>query len=75
MKQQSSIHHIFFGIFSPIIPDAIKSVDIYKADFPVNYGGRLSSVIDISTKDGNKNHFSATGSLDLSLPAVQLRDR
>jgi len=54
-----------FGIFSPIIPDAIKSVDIYKADFPVNYGGRLSSVIDISTKDGNKNKFSATGSLGL----------
>jgi len=51
------------GIFSPIIPDAIRSVDIYKADYPVNYGGRLSSVIDIHTRDGNKNKFS--GSLNL----------
>ncbi|MBN1598095.1 MAG: TonB-dependent receptor [Bacteroidales bacterium] len=53
------------GIFSPIIPDAVKSVDIYKADFPVQYGGRLSSVVDIRTKDGNKNKFSASGSLGL----------
>ncbi len=53
------------GIFSPIIPEAIKSVDIYKADFPINYGGRLSSVVDISTKDGNKNNLSASGSLGL----------
>jgi hypothetical protein len=53
------------GIFSPIIPDAIKSVDIYKADFPINYGGRLSSVVDISTKDGNKNKVSASGALGL----------
>lgn len=57
------------GIFSPIIPDAIRSVDIYKADFPVNYGGRLSSVIDIHTKDGNKNRFS--GSFDLGYVAMR----
>ena len=53
------------GIFTPIIPDAVKSVDIYKADFPVNYGGRLSSIIDIQAKDGNKNKFSASGDLGL----------
>lgn len=49
------------GIFSPIIPDAVKTVDIYKADFPVNYGGRLSSVVDIRTRDGNKNKFAFSG--------------
>jgi hypothetical protein len=53
------------GIFSPIIPDAIQSVDIYKADYPVNFGGRLSSVVDIRTKDGNKNQFSASGNIGL----------
>ena len=53
------------GLFTPIIPDAISSVDLYKADFPVNYGGRLSSVIDIHTRDGNKNHFSGSGALGL----------
>jgi len=51
------------GIFSPIIPDAVKSVDIYKAGFPVRYGGRLSSVIDIRTRDGNLNKFSASGAV------------
>lgn len=49
------------GIFSPIIPDAVKTVDIYKADFPVNYGGRLSSVVDIHTRDGNKSRFAFSG--------------
>lgn len=53
------------GIFSPIIPDAIKSVDIYKSGFPAKYGGRLSSVIDIRTRDGNMNDFSAAGSLGI----------
>jgi hypothetical protein len=53
------------GIFSPIIPEAVQSVDIYKADYPVYYGGRLSSVVDIRTKDGNKNDFSGSGSMGL----------
>jgi hypothetical protein len=53
------------GFFSPIIPDAIKSVDVYKADYPANFGGRLSSVIDIRTKDGNKNKFSASGNIGI----------
>lgn len=53
------------GIFSPIIPDAIQSANIYKSDFPVNYGGRLSSVLDIRTKDGNKNKFSASGNIGI----------
>ena len=45
------------GFFSTIIPDAVKDVKIYKGDFPANYGGRLSSLIDIHTKDGNMNQF------------------
>lgn len=53
------------GLFSPIIPDAIKSVDIYKADYPINYGGRLSSIIDINTRDGDKSKFTSSGTLGL----------
>jgi len=53
------------GIFTPIIPDAVKSVDVYKGDFPVQYGGRLSSVVDIRTNDGNKNAFSGSASIGL----------
>ena len=53
------------GFFSTIVPDAIKDVKIYKGDFPANYGGRLSSLIDIRTKDGNMNHFGMDGSIGL----------
>ncbi len=53
------------GFFSTIVPDAIKDVKIYKGDFPANYGGRLSSLIDIRTKDGNMNHFGMDGSMGL----------
>jgi len=42
------------GYFSTIVPDAVKDVKIYKGDFPANYGGRLSSLIDIRTKDGKE---------------------
>jgi hypothetical protein len=53
------------GIFTPIIPEAVKSVDIYKADFPIQYGGRLSSVVDIRTNDGNRNQFSGSASIGI----------
>jgi hypothetical protein len=52
------------GLFTPIIPEAIKNVELYRADFPVEYGGRLSSVIDIRARDGNMRRFS--GNMNLS---------
>ena len=42
------------GIFSTFNSDAIASVDLYKAGFPSRYGDRLSSVLDIHNKDGNR---------------------
>ncbi len=53
------------GLFSTFIPDAIKDIDIYKGDLPASYGGRLSSLIDIRTNDGNMNKFALNGSLGL----------
>jgi hypothetical protein len=41
------------GLFSVFNPDAIKTVKLYKGGFPARYGGRLSSVVDITMKDGN----------------------
>ncbi len=52
-----------FGFFTAIAPDAIKDVEAYKGDFPANYGGRLSSVIDIRTKDGNMKRTEFSGSI------------
>ena len=45
------------GIFSVIDPDMINSVEFYKGGFGARYDGRLSSVMDIITKDGNRNNF------------------
>ena len=53
------------GLYSSIVPDVVNSIDVYKSDFPLSKGGRLSSVIDIKTKEGNKNRFSAWGNIGL----------
>ena len=50
------------GFFSAFNADAIKNVTLYKGSFPARFGGRLSSVLDITTNDGNdkKLHGNAT---------------
>ncbi len=50
------------GLFSVIDPEMINSVEFYKGGFPTEYGGRLSSVLSVMTKDGNKNNFSLKAS-------------
>lgn len=50
------------GLFSVIDPEMINSVDFYKGGFTAEYGSRLSSVLNIITKDGNRNQLSATAS-------------
>ena len=47
-----------FGLFTPIIPQAVNKVDVYKSNFPIEYGGRLSSVVDVRMRDGNSEHFA-----------------
>ena len=53
------------GLYSSIVPDAINSIDVYRSDFPITKGGRISSVIDIKTKEGNKYRFSGWGNIGL----------
>lgn len=53
----------FFGFFSAINPFTIESADIYKGSIPVEFGGRLSSVFDITTKNGNPNKISGEGGI------------
>lgn len=53
------------GFFSTVVPDAVKDIRVYKGDFPANYGGRLSSLIDIRTKDGNMKRFGMDASVGL----------
>jgi hypothetical protein len=54
-----------FGFFSSFNGDALKSVELTKGGFPARYGGRLSSVIDLTMKDGNKQKLSGEGGIGL----------
>jgi hypothetical protein len=54
-----------FGFFSVFNPDAIKDLKLYKGGIPANYGGRVSSVLDIYQKDGNSKAFHANGGIGL----------
>ena len=58
-----------FGFFSTFNTDAIKDVELIKGGFPAEYGGRLSSVINVTNKDGDRNKFQG----DLSLGLIDSR--
>ncbi len=53
------------GFFSTFNADAIKDVTVYKGDMPAEYGGRLSSVVDIKMKDGNDKGYNVSGGIGL----------
>lgn len=52
-----------FGFFSVFNPDAVKDVKLYKGGIPAQYGGRISSVLDIRMKEGNTKNFDYTGGI------------
>ncbi len=54
-----------FGFFSIFNSDAIKNVSLIKGGMPAQYGGRLSSVLDVAMKDGNMNKLEAEGGIGL----------
>jgi len=53
------------GFFSAFNADVVKGVELYKSVVPVKYGGRLSSVLDVTSKDGNDKKISGTGGVGL----------
>src|SRR5690606_19729998 len=55
----------FFGFFSAFNPDAVAQVQLYKSSIPARFGGRLSSVLDITGKTGNREKFSGSGGIGL----------
>jgi hypothetical protein len=62
----------FFGFFSTFNSDAIKDVSIYKGGMPAEYGGRLSSVLDIKMNDGNNKDFTVQGGLGLIASRIKV---
>ncbi|MDW8419863.1 MAG: TonB-dependent receptor [Chitinophagales bacterium] len=59
-----NVNHLF-GFFSVFNGDAINSVQLIKGGFPAYYGGRLSSVIDITMKEGDLNSYNLEGGIGL----------
>ncbi len=52
-----------FGFFSTFNPDILKSVELYKSGITADYGGRLSSVLDVQAREGNMKKFTGTGGI------------
>jgi len=52
-----------FGFFSTFNPDVLKNVELYKSGITADYGGRLSSVLDVSSREGNLKKFSGSGGI------------
>jgi ferric enterobactin receptor len=65
-----TVYHVdhLYGFFSAFNSNAIKDIQLYKGGFESKYGGRLSSVTEITGKEGNRNKLSGGG--DISLLSV-----
>ncbi|MFD2719361.1 TonB-dependent receptor domain-containing protein [Hymenobacter monticola] len=69
-----------FGFFSAFNPDILQGVELYKSAIPAKYGGRLASVLDITTREGNKKKFGGAGGIGpltsrLTLEGPILKDK
>ncbi|MEY4876017.1 MAG: hypothetical protein RL708_1166 [Bacteroidota bacterium] len=61
-----------FGFFSVFNPDAIKNTTLIKGGMPANFGGRLSSVVDVTMKEGNNKEFHGSGGIGLIASRITL---
>ena len=78
MEVYNSSH--LFGFFSVFNPDAVKDVKLYKGGIPSRYGGRLSSILDVRMKEGNKKKLNINGGVGfifsrLSVEAPIIKDK
>lgn len=60
------------GIFSAFNPEAVQEVAFYKAAFPARYGGRLSSIVDVSTEEGDRRAYHGSASVGLIAGNIRL---
>jgi hypothetical protein len=60
------------GFFSTFNSDAVKDVSVYKGGMPAQYGGRLSSVVDIKMKDGNAKKIDVAGGIGLIASRINI---
>jgi hypothetical protein len=62
-----------FGFFSVFNGDAVKNITLIKGGMPAEYGGRLSSVLDVSMKEGNNKQFKVDGGIGLIASRLSLQ--
>ena len=62
----------FFGMFSAFNPEVVKDVELYKSSIPARYGGRLSSVLNINSREGNKKELSGSAGIGLLTSRINL---
>ncbi len=62
----------FFGMFSSFNPEVVKDVELYKASIPAQYGGRLSSVVNINSREGNKKNLAGSAGIGLLTSRINL---
>ncbi len=55
----------FFGFFAAFNPDIVKDIELYKSSIPEKYGGRLSSVLEVTDREGNKKIFTGSAGIGL----------
>ncbi len=55
----------FFGFFAAFNPDIVKDIELYKSSIPEKFGGRLSSVLEITNREGNKKKFTGSAGIGL----------
>lgn len=62
-----TMYHVdhFFGLFSAFNADAVKDVNVYTGGFPAKYGGRVSSVLDLTGKTGDQERFRMGAGVNL----------
>ena len=69
--QVYNVDHLF-GFFSVFTPEAVKKVTLFKSSFPARFGGRLSSVVDVRSNDGDMKKYHGTLSVGLLSSKIQL---
>ena len=61
-----------FGMFSAFNPDVVDHVDLYKSSIPARYGGRISSVLSVSAKEGDPNRVKGSAGIGLLTSRLHL---
>ncbi|HJP64417.1 MAG TPA: TonB-dependent receptor [Mucilaginibacter sp.] len=62
----------FFGFFSAFDPDIVSNIELYKSSIPEKFGGRLSSVLDVTDREGNKKKFAGSAGIGIITSRVNI---